>query len=110
MRDALVLLAHSKGELVEAARDRGLARLRARLLHEVDEQRGALLRPLSESEQRLVALRRCLADAAQALKELGHRFAAEQADLSRQGRALRQAFLERVLPEADDELDRMIDS
>jgi ribosome biogenesis GTPase A len=56
---ALERLAHESGsDLVRAAEDRGLALLAERLRRCLEEERGALLRPIEESERRIAALLR----------------------------------------------------
>jgi len=105
LAEALSALArHSGSELVRAAEDRGFALLADRLQHQLDEQSGALLRPIEESERRIEALRACVADAERALNDLGYLLSAEQERLGRVFAAKREAFIERATPGARAEL------
>lgn len=106
---ALETLAHASGsDLVRAAEGRGLALLADRLLRHIEEQRGALLRPVEESERRVEALRACVAEAERALSDLGPLFAAEQERLARVWSDRREAFLQRAKPAARAELAEAI--
>lgn len=94
--EALETLARGSGaDLVHAAEERGLALLTDRLRRTLDEQRGALLRPVDESERRLEALQKSVADAQQALGDLDYLFAAEADRLARAFSDSKQQFLER---------------
>jgi len=107
--EALGDLARQSGsDLVQAAEERGLALLSERLHHHLDEQRGALLRPVEESEQRVEALRACVSEAERALSDLGHLFTAEQERLARTWDDRREAFLKRAKPAARTELAESI--
>jgi hypothetical protein len=107
--EALGDLARQSGrDLVQAAEARGLALLSARLHHHLDEQRGALLRPVEESEQRVEALRACVSEAERALSDIGPLFTAEQERLARTWDAKREAFLERAKPAARTDLAESI--
>jgi len=98
---ALAALARQSGsELVRAAEDRGFALLADRLQRRLDEESGALLRPVAESERRIEALRACVADAERALNDLGYLLTAEQERLGRVFAAKREAFTERATPGA----------
>lgn len=92
------------GELVSAAAGRGAARLTERLLREIAEQWVALMRPIAESERRVAALRACVADAHQALNDLGYLLTAEQKRLSMIFSHQCDAFLSRAEPAAEGEL------
>jgi GTP-binding protein EngB required for normal cell division len=72
----------SGAHLVEVAQERGMQRLVAQLRHELREHRGALERPLEESERRLAALERTVAAAERSLKDLGVLLTAEQQRLA----------------------------
>lgn len=98
----------SGSRLVQAAEARGLARLADRLRRHLEEQRGALLRPIEESERRAEALRACLKEAERALLDLDHLFAAEQARLYQVWEREYQSFLERAVPAAQSELAQAI--
>jgi GTP-binding protein EngB required for normal cell division len=103
--DALGDLARQSGSnLVQSAEDRGLALLSKRLRHNLDEQRGALLRPIEESERRVEALRVCVSEAERALSDLGHLFTAEQERLARLFDDRKEEFLKRAKPAARHEL------
>jgi len=106
---ALDTLARGSGsDLVRAAEERGLALLANRLLRHLEEQRGALLRPVEESERRVEALRACVAEAERALSDLGHLFTAEQERLARVWSDRQEAFLKRAKPAARAELAEAI--
>ena len=105
LETALATLAATSGaELVRQAERRGSELLAQRLLHEIAEQRDALVRPVEESEQRIVALRACVAEAERALSELGPLFAAEQQRLSVTFRKQWETFIARAVPAARQEL------
>jgi hypothetical protein len=98
-------LAHQSGsELVHAAEQRGLALLADRLRHYLDEERGALLRPVDESERRIQTLRVFVAEAERSLNDLGYLFNAEQDRLGRIFSDRKNQFLKRAIPEAQREL------
>lgn len=102
---ALVELSREAGaELVEQGYRRGLERIAARLLAELDQQREALLRPVAESESRVEMLRATVRDAERALADLGPLFAAEEARLTGAFAQERQAFLQHEAPAARVEL------
>jgi GTP-binding protein EngB required for normal cell division len=102
--------ATSGAGLVQAACERGRRRLGEDLAAELEEQRGALSRPVAESEQRLDALRGYVSDATRALGDLGHLFAAEQEALGHTFAQYRGAFLEKVRPIAERELREAIET
>lgn len=105
LEQALRALADAAGGgLVRAASARGVARLTERLSREIAEQRDALTRPLEQSERRAAALRACVADANQALNDLGYLFTAEQHRLSQTFGQQCNAFLGRIGPAAESEL------
>jgi hypothetical protein len=91
--------------LVETAAERGLALLVDRLIRDLDEQRGALLRPVAESERRIVDLGTAAADAEHAMRDLAYLFDAEQDRLFESLSTQRDAFLARALPAIAAELD-----
>jgi predicted GTPase len=106
MEEALrTLAARSGADLVRAAQSRGLALLVERVRHEIDEQHGALARPVAESEQRIADLKRCAADAETALRELDHRMTAEQERLDAIFIQRRSRFLADAKPDARRALD-----
>lgn len=92
------LASGSGAELVARAASRGTDTLAARLRLHLVEARGALQRPVEESERRLGDLRRCAASAEQSIVELGHLFDAEQERLSRRFAEDRARFLEQAVP------------
>ena len=102
---ALATLAATTGaELVRQAERRGSELLAQRLLHEVTEQRDALLRPVEESERRIVMLRACVAEAERALNDLGPLFSAEQTRLSATFRQQWEHFIAQAVPAAREDL------
>jgi GTP-binding protein EngB required for normal cell division len=92
------------GGLVQAAEERGLRLLVARLQHELVEARDALTRPIEESERRVEALRRCAAEAEHAMNDLGYLLTAEQERLAKTFNARKDAFLRRTISDARREL------
>ncbi len=109
LNDALRDLAGQQGTgLVRAAEIRGLGQLASRLRYHLDEQLGALLRPVEESEQRVEALRTFVREAEQALSDLGHLFSAEQERLGRIFEDQKDQFLKRAQPAAHRELSEAI--
>jgi GTP-binding protein EngB required for normal cell division len=105
LKRALAALADTSGaQLVRRAERRGCALLVDRLLHEIDEQRDALVRPISESEARIHLLRTCVTQAERALNDLGYLLSAEQERLQRAFDAQCQTFLASAIPAAREEL------
>lgn len=101
---ALTKLARRSGsDLVRAAESRGIGRLADRLRRRLDEERGALLRPVEQSERRVAALRACVADAERSLNDLGPLFSAEQERLRRIFAARKEALLREDRPAAREE-------
>jgi hypothetical protein len=98
------LAKESGAGLVRAAATRGVTALVGRLLREVDEQRGALLRPIEESETRVDRLRRAMGDAERSLLDLGHRLIAVEERLYARFTEERDAFFSQALPQAQCEL------
>lgn len=72
----------SSYRLVRDACERGVERLSEQLLAIVAEEREALCRPISESEQRVDSTREIIASAERSMRELGFLFMAEQQRLS----------------------------
>jgi hypothetical protein len=108
--DALVgfletLAKRSGSSLVRAAEERALRTVGERLLRELDEDRGALLRPLEQSEQRIADLRRCAAEAERSLGDLGYIFRGEQDRFREKFVERQERFLENALPQARRELE-----
>ena len=110
LRHRLVVLARDSGRaLVAAAIARGVERIGARLGALIDEELGALERPLGESEARIISLSGQVQEAERALLELGPRFAAEEARLGRLFSERRTAFLQGTQPAASRVLADRID-
>jgi GTP-binding protein EngB required for normal cell division len=108
--DALVaalraLVDRSGRTLVQHALERGVVRLAGECLRQIDEARDALVRPLDESERRVDALRRCVAEVAHRSLQLSHLWEAEQEALGRTFARRREEFLDRARPVALVELD-----
>lgn len=101
LQHALQRLTHQAGaDLLRGAERRETARLAARVLAEVDEQRGALLRPAMESERRIAGLAESLGDAERSMADLGYLLQAEVDRLSRRLEKDRDAFLNEAIPAA----------
>ncbi len=98
----------SGADLIRAAEARGATTLIERLLHELDEQEAALVRPIEESEARITTLQRAVADAERSLEELGHRLTAVQERLAPKFKEEREWFFRQALPEAMGELREAI--
>jgi hypothetical protein len=109
LQRALQALAHQSGSaLVHSAAERGFRRLTARLLDEIEERRGALLRPVADSAQRIEALHRCAAQAERSLGDLGYLMNAEQERLAKRIGEQKEKFLQRALPGAAEELAALL--
>jgi len=106
---ALVQLASEGSEVVRDAESRGARRLGERLVREIDEQLGALVRPREESERRIEELRRSVTDAERMLDEMGYLFTAAQDRLTRSFTSTHDEFLARTRREAEGELLRALD-
>ena len=94
--------------LVAAAGSRGLRRLAARLTHFLDEQVGALQRPVEETEARVRALEQWLADAELSLRQLKHLFDSEESWVEGQLTERSREWLEGASVIATAELRDMI--
>ena len=111
LRSALEAMATGAGvQLVQAAGTRGLVRLAQRLLHQLDEEQGALSRPVEESERRIAALKQCAAEAERSLEDLASLLSSEQARLGRKFAERREAFLARAISAARRELGERLRS
>jgi GTPase SAR1 family protein len=107
--ERLETLARESGsDLVRGAQARETRLLIDALLRELAEQRQALVRPIEESEARVVQLRAAVADAERALADLGHLLTAEQDRLSQRFTAERDRFFASVLPAAQQDLLALI--
>ena len=107
--DALMALAGESGKILQHTRRRGIARLAKELGDDFAERRGALLRPVDESEARISLLRRSVAEAEIMLRELGILLAAEQRQLLNAFQERQRAFLGPEDIAAREELERWID-
>jgi hypothetical protein len=83
--------------------------LGALLLAELDEQLGAVTRPLEESERRIEVLRAAADDAAGALRDLDPLFKAEEGALASDIEAARRRFLTAAEPRARDALAEAVE-
>src|SRR5574342_266540 len=95
-------------DLVAAAESRGVARLARSLLHEMDERRDALIRPVEESERRIEVLRAYVSSAEQALQDLSVLLSAEEARTSREFRDRHAAYLPEAQTAARGELEQAL--
>jgi hypothetical protein len=82
-----------------------LERLGEQLLAIISEERGALERPIGESERRIAAMKESLAGAERSMRELGYLFMAEQHHLSDTLVHRHKAFLASLSPRANQELE-----
>jgi dynamin family protein len=76
------LVEESGRTLVRTAGERGLQRLGEEMLSVTLEEREALMRPIEESERRIVAMRETIAETERLLREIGYLFMAEKHCLS----------------------------
>ena len=109
-RDAPALLAELERlardrapKLVAQAERRGIDRLSAALIREIDNQRSALIAPVEESRQIAGRMREVIADAERSLSDLSHLFKAEQEQVSRRCSERRDNFLGGAIPAARKE-------
>lgn len=109
LETALSTLAAATGAaLVRQAERRGSELLAQRLLHEIAEQRDALLRPAAESEQRIAVLHACVAEAERALGDLAPLFTAEQQRLSATFKRQWEQFIAQAVPAARQEFSAAV--
>ncbi len=87
------LVEESGCTLVRSAGVRGLQRLGEEMLSVVLEEREALLRPIEESERRIIAMRETITETERSLREIGYLFMAEKHRLSDLFLARRRNFL-----------------
>lgn len=90
-------------QLVAQAERRGVRRLSAALIGEIDIQRRTLTAPIEESQATAQRLRQVIGDAERSLSDLSHLFKAEQERVSRRCNERRDVFLARILPSARKE-------
>jgi Dynamin family len=76
------LVEESGRALVREAGERGLQRLGEEMLSITFEEREALLRPIEESERRIIAMRETIAETERSLRGIGYLFMAEKHRLS----------------------------
>jgi GTP-binding protein EngB required for normal cell division len=94
------LVDESGSQLVRAACERGLQRLREQLLAIISEERDALRRPVEESERRIIMMKRTISEAERSMRDLRFLFMAEQQRLSDLFVDRQKAFFASVLPKA----------
>ena len=104
------LVRESGRQLVQAACDRGVQRLREQLLAIIAEEREALERPLEESERRIAIMRETIAEAERSMREVEFLWMAEQRHLSNLLVTRHKEFLSSVLPQASEEFECMLRS
>jgi GTP-binding protein EngB required for normal cell division len=109
LEDALASLSRDAGEILTRSHHRGIARLIKQLRDDLDERRGALLRPIHESEARIEILRRSVAEAETMLRELGILLAAEQRRMLAAFQQGQAEFLKGEVTAATNELHAWID-
>lgn len=101
---SLQALAEQSGRtLVRSAGKRGLQRIAEALLSVVLEEREALLRPIEDSERRIVAMQQTIAGTDQSLREITYLFMAEKHRLSDLFLDRRRKFLQDQLPATQQE-------
>jgi GTPase SAR1 family protein len=107
--DTLGRLSRESGsDLVRGAEQRGARTLGQQLLHAIEEARGALTRPLVESERRIESLKECAAQAERSMSDLGYLWNAEQDRLRRAFDERRDRFLETARKAAMAELEHAL--
>lgn len=99
------LVRQSGRELVRAAAERGLKRIREELLAIIAEERDALVRPIEESERRINKLRGMVSEAERSLRDVNYLFMAEEHHLSDMFLAQRKEFLASATPRVETELE-----
>jgi predicted GTPase len=102
------LALHTAPQLVEQAERRGIDRLSAALIREIDNQRTALIAPIEESQATAARLRQVIDDAERSLGDLRHLFKAEQERVSRRCSERRDALLAVAIPAARSEFHEAI--
>jgi hypothetical protein len=100
----------ARSRILVHARGRALKHVSRRLLAEIAEREGALVRPLHLTEARVERLRRALADADRSLVDLGHLFSAAEMNLGRAFAQMRTQFVSEARPRALADLDAWIDT
>jgi hypothetical protein len=103
-------LASSATLVVDDSARRGVARIAARLLHEIDEQRGALTRPLDESHRRIDDLEKSTQRAIHLLQDLAALFRSEEQRIIRDFfDTTHSAFLAASEPAVEVDVRRAVD-
>ena len=111
LESSLDRLARESGaSLVRAAEERAITRFLERLLAEIDEQRDALVRPVSESEKRIGSLSASVAETGRSMADLGYLLMAEVDRLTKKFGEDREGFLSSAREPAERELIREIDA
>ncbi len=104
--DALERLGRESGRsLARTAAERGLRRLSDELLAIISEERGALRRPIDESERRIRVLRQTISEAERSLREVTYLFMAEEHRLSDMFLEQRRQFLAQASPKVNAEFE-----
>jgi len=103
------LVSESGRTLVRAAGQRGLQRLAEEMLLVTLEEREALLRPIEESERRIVTMRETIDDTERSLREIGYLFMAEKQRLSDLFLDRKKSFLAANLDAAKSEAREAFD-
>lgn len=104
------LAATSGAELAQAAWRRGLGRLSLELRAIIAERRGALTRPIEDSQKRLATLQEHLNEAHSCLRDLAPLLAAEQQALERIFAQRRGDFIAQARPTVRQKLEMLIDT
>jgi GTP-binding protein EngB required for normal cell division len=107
---ALQRLPHESGRrLVATAAQRGRERLAGQLAALLEEERGALLAPLEQSDRRLTSLQQLATGVERARRELAPLLEAEARELAGVFERRRNEFLAAALPRARGELSERVD-
>lgn len=99
------LVEGSRRYLIQAACERGLARISDQLLVIMTEEREALQRPIEQSENRIAVMKETIADAERSMRDLGYLFMGEQQHISDMFVDRHKTFLARVMPQAHKEFN-----
>jgi predicted GTPase len=103
------LVSESGYTLVRAGGERGLQRLAEEMLLVMLEEREALVRPIEESERRIVSMQETIADAERSLREIAYLFMAEKHRLSDLFLDRKKKFLSANLAPAKSEAGEAFD-
>jgi hypothetical protein len=104
--DALEKLERESGRgLARTAGERGLRRLSGELLTIISEERGALVRPIDESEVRIRSLRQTISETERSLRDVSYQFMAEEHSLPDMFLEQRKQFLAAALPKVNAEFE-----